>query len=339
MQSTLNVVVFSQEDVQLFNDSLSTTATVGDLKCRLDDLDPLCVDLFTKDRRTKEWKHLLSSEDCSLLSIHANIAHPRQDGALHFRAQFRSIWRLQAFIGLFADPFVVRCNARSQNLHLNMCQCISFCVFVFSTLTPKSTQSQLDLEGGYLMRTIRETRVMLNSVLSSPTMPSFLRSDRCKSALSPVIEHLESAEKWEVNLYQDHGITHFMGLFYADIKALQVGQEMLWGGGWNSLLGHGVMHVLQRDREDSYTLITCNTGDGLQYHNASARRFPKELYNHYLAVRDIPRARLVDDFSWAHILWGLRFKSLESNCAQVVFFDKQSRSQILFHLSVLLGSL
>ncbi len=169
------------------------------------------------------------------------------------------------------------------------------------------------------MRTIRETRVMLNSVLSSSAMPSFLRSDRCKSALSPVITHLESAEKWEVNLYQDYGITHFLGLFLSDIKALEVGKEMVWGGGWNCSIGHGVMHVLQRDREDSYTLITCNTGDGLRYHNASARCFPKELYNHYLAVRNIPRARLVDDLSWAHIMWGLRFESLDSNCAQVIF--------------------
>jgi hypothetical protein len=120
MQSTLNVVVVSQEDVEMLNDSLSTRATVGELKCRLDDLDPLCVDLFTKDRHTREWTHLLSSEDCSLLSIKENIAHPRQDGALHLKAQLRSVWRLQAFIGLFADPFVVRCYACLQSLPLNI---------------------------------------------------------------------------------------------------------------------------------------------------------------------------------------------------------------------------
>ncbi len=169
------------------------------------------------------------------------------------------------------------------------------------------------------MRTIRETRVMLNSVLSSPVMPSFLQSGECKAALSSVIAHLESAEKWEVNLYQDHGITRFLGLFLSDVQALEVGKMMVWGGGWNRRVGHGVMHVLQRNQEDSFSLTTCNTGDGLLYHNASARCFPKEIRNHFLEVRDIPRARLVEDFSWAHMLWGLRFESLDSNCSQVLF--------------------
>jgi hypothetical protein len=107
MQSTLNVVVVDEENIELLNDSLNSKTTVGDLKRRLND-DPLCVDLLTKHRETKEWLLLLSSEDCSLISIRETIAHPRRDGALHFKAQFRAVWRIQAFIGLFADPFVVR---------------------------------------------------------------------------------------------------------------------------------------------------------------------------------------------------------------------------------------
>ena len=106
---TLNVVVFSQEDVEIFRDALSATATVEDLKLRLNDLDQLCVDLYTKSRRgQREWAYLLSSEDRSLMSIRDLVAHSREDGALHFRAQVKAVWRTQAFIGLFADPFVVR---------------------------------------------------------------------------------------------------------------------------------------------------------------------------------------------------------------------------------------
>jgi hypothetical protein len=108
----LNVVVFSQEDVEMFREALSTTATVGDLKLRLHDLDQLCVDLYTKSRfGQKEWVLLLSSEDRSLVSIRDLVAHPREDGALHFRAQVKAVWRTQSFIGLFADPFVVRCRS------------------------------------------------------------------------------------------------------------------------------------------------------------------------------------------------------------------------------------
>lgn len=105
----LNVVVFSLEGVEMLRDALSSTATVGDLKLRLHDLDQLCVDLYTKSRSgQKEWMLLLSSEDRSLVSIRDLVAHPREDGALHFRAQVKAVWRTQSFIGLFADPFVVR---------------------------------------------------------------------------------------------------------------------------------------------------------------------------------------------------------------------------------------
>jgi hypothetical protein len=121
MQSTLNVVVVNEENIELLNDSLNTTTTVGDLKRRLND-DPLCVDLLTKHRNTKEWVLLLSSEDCSLISILETIAHPRRDGALHFKAQFRAVWRIQAFIGLFADPFVVRLLANF--IQITACACV-----------------------------------------------------------------------------------------------------------------------------------------------------------------------------------------------------------------------
>ena len=159
---------------------------------------------------------------------------------------------------------------------------------------------------------------MLQHILNSnSSMPAFLQSEDCKAALLPVIAHLESAENWEVKLFQDHSINQFLSLFHAGVNALQVGKQIVWGGGWNSQEGHGIMHVLERDNDNFYTFTTCNTGGGLNYHNASARRFPKVLHNHFLAVGNIPRSRIVDDFSWAHMLWGLRFKSLDSNCAEV----------------------
>lgn len=174
------------------------------------------------------------------------------------------------------------------------------------------------------MRTMKETRIMLNAVLGSAAMPSFLRSDICKSAIFSVISHLQSAEKWEVMLNQPRSstvvqCTHFMEEFRKDVTALEVGRIMVWGGGWSGVpAGHGVMHVLQRDSTDTFTFTTCNTGEGLAFHNARAAKcFPKETCNLFLAVPNIPRSRIVDDFSWAHVLWGLRFEALDSNCAQV----------------------
>jgi hypothetical protein len=337
----MNVVVFSQEDIELFNGNLPKLGTVGDLKGKLH-FDPHGVDLFFKHRETKEWTRLLSSEDCELLYLRTNMAHPRKDSALHVRAQIREVWRTQAFIGLFADPFVVRVFAQFHSFHLRACVHMNLypCLCLPKTTHSKTPQSKLDLEGGYLIHTIRETRVMLNSFLdipppkkSIPAIPSFSQSDRdrftrCKEALLTAVAHLESAEKWEVLLNETHGIAQvceFLRQFCDSVRNLQVGNVMVWGGGWSRQFnpGHAVMHVLRRDQEDSFTLTTCNTGEGLHYHNASARSFPKDIRNHFLAVRGISRARLVDDFSWAHILWGLRFEPLQSNCPEVRFFNEQ----------------
>ncbi len=121
MQSALSVVVTNFEDIELFREDLHPATTVGDLKGRLYDTDQLCVDLFTKNKKTCEWTRLLSSELCPLHKVRDHIAHRRQDGALHLRAKQGAFWRTQAFIGVFADPFVVRLHCAFRRLFESFC--------------------------------------------------------------------------------------------------------------------------------------------------------------------------------------------------------------------------
>jgi hypothetical protein len=121
MQSALSVVVTNFEDIELFREDLHPATTVGDLKGRLYDTDQLCVDLFTKNKKTCEWTRLLSSEMCRLDKVRDHIAHRRQDGALHLRAKQGAVWRTQAFIGVFADPFVVRLHCAFRGLFESFC--------------------------------------------------------------------------------------------------------------------------------------------------------------------------------------------------------------------------
>jgi hypothetical protein len=121
MQSFLKVVVTNFEDIELFREDLQSTTTVGDLKGRLYDTDQLCVDLFMKDKKTCEWTRLLSSEMLPLDKVRDRIAHRRQDGALHFRAKQGAVWRTQAFIGVFADPYVVRLNCAFCRIFATFC--------------------------------------------------------------------------------------------------------------------------------------------------------------------------------------------------------------------------
>jgi hypothetical protein len=98
------VVFFSHDGTEIFNRPFPLTATVLDLKRTIDASNHISMDLLTKNRETKEWTEQLCSDNCELSSIQH---HSRPDGALHIRIRVREVWRLQAFIGLFADPFVV----------------------------------------------------------------------------------------------------------------------------------------------------------------------------------------------------------------------------------------
>ena len=103
MQSALSVVVTNFEDIELFREDLHPATTVGDLKGRLYDTDQLCVDLFTKNKKTCEWTRLLSSEMCRLDKVRDHIAHRRQDGAA-FKGEARGSLAHPSFHWSFCRP-------------------------------------------------------------------------------------------------------------------------------------------------------------------------------------------------------------------------------------------
>ena len=117
----LIVVVFNEDDGEWMRDTMPPSSTVGSLKLKLaeafgaldadarGDAALLSVNLHVKKKFSQDfkWSLLFSPDDCGLVHVRDSVAHRRDDGLLCVKAAFVPVWRMQAYIGLFADPYIV----------------------------------------------------------------------------------------------------------------------------------------------------------------------------------------------------------------------------------------
>jgi hypothetical protein len=121
MSGGLIVVVFNEDDGEWMRDTMPPSSTVGSLKLKLaeafgaldadarGDAALLSVNLHVKKKFSQDfqWSLLFSPDDCGLVHVRDSVAHRRDDGLLCVKAAFVPVWRMQAYIGLFADPYIV----------------------------------------------------------------------------------------------------------------------------------------------------------------------------------------------------------------------------------------
>ena len=126
------------------------------------------------------------------------------------------------------------------------------------------------------------------------------------------------------------GIKPFLEKFLARAQALEVGERLVFCGGWMQPNGgHAIMHVLEREagttiasasgpsratgaagagekkdggageaEEDSFAFVTINTGEGVNYHPSIDTDYPKSKYKTAIRMAGIPRSRIMDPAVW-----------------------------------------
>ena len=92
------------------------------------------------------------------------------------------------------------------------------------------------------------------------------------------------------------------------------GKPMLIAGGWLGLLSDGaVMHLVYRTASDAFSFVTCNTGNGLQYHSASPCNSdetpPKVKYATAMRIDDVPLEKMCDAGFWLMLFTQVRLLS------------------------------
>jgi hypothetical protein len=131
-------------------------------------------------------------------------------------------------------------------------------------------------------------------------------------ALLPVID--ESAQIAEVasSVQKPEQLPDMLQTCVNAVRNLAVGgRPMLIPGGWLGLLSDGaVMHIVYRTGADAYSFVTCNTGDGLQYHAStpcdSDATPPKIKYATSMRLDDVPSARMLDAGFWLMLFTQVR---------------------------------
>eukprot|EP00658_Telonema_sp_P-2_P010324 TRINITY_DN13891_c0_g1_i1.p1 TRINITY_DN13891_c0_g1~~TRINITY_DN13891_c0_g1_i1.p1 ORF type:complete len:1462 (-),score=417.56 TRINITY_DN13891_c0_g1_i1:67-4452(-) len=189
------------------------------------------------------------------------------------------IWRQSAFAGQFGDAFI------------------------------KNTQ----LEGGQIGPAVKTLLELTRPVVDkAEDMVGFQDSD--KPALNKVLDSLQQLADIDDLLGKIKGTssgieyTEWAGLVkqFSDMaKNLQVGERMVYPGGWtntNPARNHAVVMIFERTTDDKFAVVTCNTGGGVEYHPVTAKDYPKSKMQCALRIGDIPEATACDESLWYMIL-------------------------------------
>ena len=91
------------------------------------------------------------------------------------------------------------------------------------------------------------------------------------------------------------------------ISSLEIGDYMLVPGGWKGKLSTGVIvHIIHQVGENNYSLITCNSGQGLEYHPSSVAADDsnacKIKYKTSIRLDNISSAKIKDVAFWSYLL-------------------------------------
>ena len=106
---------------------------------------------------------------------------------------------------------------------------------------------------------------------------------------------------------------------HARLLGVGVGGFVASCGGWNDMDGgHAVMYVWERTGEDTFDFVVCNAGEGVRYHDSSAKEYPKAKRRTALCISDVPQARATHP-AFLYLLVQLFTSRKASNSARVLY--------------------
>jgi hypothetical protein len=197
------------------------------------------------------------------------------------------IWRNGAFAGEFGDAFI----------------------------------QDTELEGGHTAPAIITLAGIVEEVLVRRRKDLALFSDAEIDKVKVILKDLRGAAELDADkdrVSDSASEAAFAERFMDRLKALGVGQRLAFGGGWMKKSGgHALMHVAERTAK-GFTLIVCNTGQGVGYHPSIGRDYPKTKHKTAIALADIPSDRFLDPALW-YVFWSLRTTARNSNDAEVLY--------------------
>lgn len=163
------------------------------------------------------------------------------------------------------------------------------------------------------------------------------------------------------NTLNAEGLASLVSRHLDRLKNMKVGTKLVVCGGWLQRNGgHAVIHVVERTSENEYAFVTCNTGEGVDYHpQLSATYYPKEKRKCSIRVPSISARRFLEPAVWyvffrnqvvadddngleilyevvlPHFAGGLLHKAVESNMDKCGHWETIQRAGTCYFRSIL----
>ena len=194
---------------------------------------------------------------------------PEDAPAAEAAASPMAVWRNGAYAGEFGDAFI----------------------------------AETDLEGGHSGPAITQLLEVVRQVLTARSGESPLIDAAATATALKVAGGLEAAAAIEVEkngAKAVEGFADFLASFMSQLRGLEPGQRLPFCGGWMAKGGgHALMFVAERASDgDSFALVVCNTGQGVQYHPKRQGDYPKTKHRCAMRIKDVPRDQFLDEGVW-----------------------------------------
>ncbi len=123
------------------------------------------------------------------------------------------------------------------------------------------------------------------------------------TVMRPVVEALQQVTTVDNLLKQDclGQLSVFLPLFVKKLEQLPVsGPGMAFSGGWaDHDGGHAILIIVFKDTPETYSVVTCNTGEGAEYHPSIPTEIGKKKSRAAICCSGILRDRILDFQFWA----------------------------------------
>ena len=109
---------------------------------------------------------------------------------------------------------------------------------------------------------------------------------------------------WEAR-WENEAFDGFLKLRSQEVRALAVGDFLLWCGGWSGMGGgHAIMYLVERVSATEAAFVTLNTGQGVGYHPGHPAGYPKQ--KRHTQMRLASTVEKVCDPAWLYLMFKIQ---------------------------------
>lgn len=163
--------------------------------------------------------------------------------------------------------------------------------------------AETDLEGGHTAPAFKTLMSVIRETLPKRRKQLTLFSDSDIAKIENVLfKDFDAAIAVMDDVHKVHdnkGFVVFLKGFLSRVSEMKEGERLSFSGGWmRKSGGHAIMHTVHREKDGAFGFVVSNTGNGVQYHPAFSKDYPKTKQLTTIYFPGIPKERFLEEEFW-----------------------------------------